>query len=288
MVKHRKRNLVTLYFERIFNKKNALLMILSFFLINIYLEPVKNFAITTREAVSPWVLPFLLTDIKFLILFMLVIVCFFSDVPFMNRWNGYYLLRSGRDRWIKEQIGYIIAGAMSITGISILLTWISLFPELKLSLTWGKVLYTLSQTNASEMCGLFWKISGQYISKHNPCESMLITILIMILSITFLGLFMFWCSLFRVKYLSIIGAAVLVVYSHVVVAMGDFMQKRLAMFSPVAWMRIADLDVVRYGYRIAPSLYYVISAYMVLIFALINLICYKAKKMDFVLNDGKG
>ena len=206
----------------------------------------------------------------------------------MNCWSGYYILRSGRDRWIKEQVGYIITGAMTITGVSMLLVCLSLFPRLKLSLTWGSVLYTLSQTNAGEICGLFWKISGQYISKHGPCEAMMVTILIMILSITFLGLFMFWCSLFRVKFLSIISTTVLVAYSHVVVAMGDFMQKRLAMFSPVAWMRIADYDVVRYGYRIAPPLYFVVSAYMVLISVLINFIRYKTKKMDFILSGGKG
>lgn len=274
------------FYERLFHKKNALLMILFFFLIKIYLEPVKGFAVMAGQPVCPWVIPFLLTDINFLILFLIVVVCFFSELPFMNRWNGYYLLRSGRDRWIKEQIGYIVVSAVCITGVSIILTWAALFPRVKMSLTWGSVLYTLSQTDAGGMCGLFFKISPQYMSKHTACEAMLVTILIMILGITFLGLFMFWCSLFRVKFLSIIGATALIVSSHVAAAMGDSMQKRLAMLLPAAWMRIADFDVVRYGYRIAPSLQYVIGAYAALIFVLILLSYYKAKRMDFMWKEG--
>ena len=62
--------------------------------------------------------------------------------------------------------------------------------------SWGKVLYTLAKTNAGEQCGLFWNISAQYISEHSVMESMIISMIITIFGITFLGIFLLCCSLF--------------------------------------------------------------------------------------------
>lgn len=279
------RNFMVIYSDRILNRKNVLLVVLVFFLISIYLDPVKRFSVIANESISPWIQPFLLTDTNFLILFMVAVIYYFSNVPFTNRWNGYYLLRSGKERWIKEQIAYIMVSAFVIALISIILTWISLFPRLKMERGWGKVLFTLAQTDANKKCGLFWKISAQYISKHTPFEAMLMCIFIMALGITFLGLIMFAFSLFRPSFISVAIATAVVVYSYLPVAMGDSMQKELSMISPISWMRIADFNVTRYGNEIAPNVSYVICAYVLLILMLICLIRIRLRKADFIWND---
>lgn len=271
--------------RRIFNRKNVFLTILLFFLISIFLFPVKKFSIIAKHPSSPWILPFLLTDTNFLILFMAAVIIFFSNVPFMKRWNCYYLLRSGKEKWIKEQIAYIVISALVITGVSIVLTWIALFPNVKMEYEWGSVIYTLSQTDASEMCDLFWQISAQFISKHSALGAMGLCIVIMILGITFIGMLMFWGSIFLSRIFSIIIAISFVVYTHMITALGDSMQKKLALISPISWMRIADYDVNRYGYKISPSVPYVICAYVILISTLMYLVWRKLKRMDFIWND---
>ncbi len=278
-------NFIILYLGRIFNRKNMLLVILLFFLIEIFLAPIKNFSIMTKYPVSPCILPFLLTDTNFLILFMATVICFFSNVPFMRHCDCYYLLRGGKKKWIKEQMVYIVMSAFLITSASIILTWISLFPQLKMERGWGNIIYTLSQTNAGELCNLFWQISAQFISKHSAFRSMVMCVVITTLGIIFVGMLMFCCSCFFSRTLSVVIAIVVVVYSHMVTAMGDFMQKKLAMISPISWMRIADLDVIRYGCKIAPSVFYVVCSYILLISVLIYLIWCKLNKMDFVWHD---
>lgn len=274
-----------LYMRRIFNRKNCLLAILLFLLINIFLFPVKKFSIMAKHSASPWILPFLLTDTNFLVLFMAAVIYFFSNVPFMKRWNCYYLLRNGKEKWIKEQIAYIIVSALVLTGASIILTWLALFPNLKMEDEWGSVIYTLSQTNANEMCDFFWQISAQFISKHTALRAMGLCIIIMTLGITFIGILMFWGSIVLSRIFGVILAISIVVYTHMITALGDSMQKKLALISPISWMRIADYDVTRYGYKISPSVPYAICAYVVLISVLIYLIWRKLKKMDFVWND---
>lgn len=279
------RNFMAIYLQRILNRKNVLLVVLVFFLISIYLAPVKRFSVIANESVTPWILPFLLTDTNFLILFMVAVIYYFSNVPFTNGWTGYYLLRSGKERWIKEQIAYIVVSGFVIALISTVLTLISLLPRLKMERGWGKVLFTLAQTDANKKCGLFWKISAQYISKHTPFEAMLMCILIMALGITFLGLIMFEFSLFRPRFLSVSIATAVVLYSYLPVTMGDIMQKQLSMISPIAWMRIADFNVTRYGNKIAPNVPYVICAYILLISILICLIRIRIRKADFIWNN---
>lgn len=278
-------NFFALFTRRIFNRKNFLLVLLLFLLIRIFLFPIKKFSIIARYPSSPWILPFLLTDTNFLILFMAAVIYFFSNVPFMKQWNCYYLLRSGREKWIKEQIAYIVISALIITGVSIFLTWVALFPNLKMECEWGSVIYTLSQTDASEMCDLFWQISAQFISKHSAFRAMGLCIIIMILGITFIGMVMFCGSIFLSRTFSVVIATSIVVYTHMTTALGDSMQKKLALISPISWMRIADYDVTRYGYKISPSVPYVICAYVVLISVLMYLVWHKLRKMDFIWND---
>lgn len=273
------------YRERIFNKKNIVLAALLLFLLLIYLQPIKKFSIIAKCKSSPWVFPFLVTDTNFLMIYMTIIICFFSNVPFMNRWNSYYLLRSGKDKWIKEQICYIAMSATMITIVSVLMTWIVLIPQLQVESDWGRVLYTLSKTNARELCGLFWTISAQFISKHSAIETMLISLLVITLGITFLGMLMLWCSLFLSRSCAVVSATVLVANFYITTLMGDFMQKKMAMVSPVSWMEIANYGVTRYGYKIAPSIIYTVTAYSVLIAVMSYMSCKKIRKIDFLGTD---
>lgn len=279
------KNYMIVYCVRILNRRNALLIVLLFFLFRIYLAPIRNFSNNANQSALPWVLPFLLTDIYFLILFMTAVVYFFSNVPFMNRWNNFYMLRCGKGKWLKEQVLYIIISAFVITGVSCILTTISLYPQLKIGKGWGSVLYTLAQTNAGDVYGLFWKISAQYISKHSSFEAMLMTIVIMLLGVTFIGVLMFLCGLFGQGLISIAVPTAIIAYSHVTVAMGEFTQKKLSMTSPISWMRVADYDIVRSGYKIAPPFLYAVCVYVGLILILIFLCCLRLRKMDFIWND---
>ena len=229
------KNFCTICFSRICNRKNVLLAVLLLFLNAIYCTPLRDFCSMSACRVTPWIFSFLLTDTNYLLLFMACIIYYFSDVPYMNQWNSYYLLRKGKSGWGREQICYILTSAFIITMISIPLSIASIIPNLYIEKGWGKVLYTLAKTNAGEKCDLFWKISSQYISKHTPFEAMMVSILFTLLGVTFIGCFMFCCALLFPKGMSILAATGLSVYSSVVVGLGDYAQRELSLTSPVSW-----------------------------------------------------
>lgn len=271
-----------IYSRRIINKKNALLTVLIFILMNIYISPVKGFSELAQCKVSPWIFPFLVSDANFLMLFMAGVIYFYSNLPFMQRTNSYYFLRIGRARWILEQIVYIIISALIITSVSAILSIIALLPHLQFERGWGKVLYTLAKTDAGDMVGMFWNISLQYIRNQLPIEAMAMTIFIVTMGITFLGMLMFLCSLYFHKIVSVIAATVMVIYSSTVANVGHTLEKKFAMFSPVSWMRVTRIDVNQFGYRVSPSSLYIISTFIFLIFVLILLLYHKNKSVDFI------
>ena len=89
-------------------------------------------------------------------------------------------------------------------------------------------------------------------------------------------------SLFFNRVISIALSSILVVTSSLVVNLGDLMQKKLATISPIAWMRVADLDVNRFGVEISPSLSFIIWGYLILIGGLVGIICRRANNIDLI------
>ena len=271
-----------LWIKRIAGKKNILLLMLLFLILTIYLEPLKSFVSISGYKISPWVYPFLITDSNFLIIFMCGVICFFSNTIFFKAKDCYYFLRMGRKKWIVMESGYVILSAVMISVLNIIMTWGVLNIQMHFENSLGKVLYTLAKTNAGEQCGLFWNISAQYISEHSVMESMIISMIITIFGITFLGIFLLCCSLFFNRVISIALSSILVVTSSLVVNLGDLMQKKLATISPIAWMRVADLDVNRFGVEISPSLSFIIWGYLILIGGLVGIICRRANNIDLI------
>lgn len=268
--------------RRIFNTKNLTLVILLFIAINIYISPIKDFSVLSGYKVTPWILPFLISDANFLALFIAGVIYYFSDVPFMQRSSSYYLLRQGRKSWIMEQLVYIIASAFIISMVSILLSIFSALPYVTYETGWGKVIYTLARTDAGHMVGTFWDISLHFIRNHSPIYGMMLSILLMTMGIIFLGTLMFFVSIYINRTASVLAATALVIYSAVVANIGNTFEKSFAMFSPVSWLRLTRIDTIEYGFSVSPSINYILICLFILIMLMIILIGKRCTKIDFL------
>lgn len=268
--------------RRIFSKKNLTLAILFFILINIYISPIKDFSILSGYNVTIWIYPFLISDANFLALFIAGVIYYFSDVPFMQKANSYYLLRQGRRSWMLEQLVYIVVSSFIITIVSILMSVFSTLPYVTFELDWGNVLYTLARTNAGQMVGMFWKISLHFIRNYNPVYGMLLSILLTIMGIVFLGTLMFFTSLYVNRTTSILVATFLVIYSAVVANIGNAYEKGFAMISPASWLRVTRINAVEYGYSVSPPLSYILICFSFLIILLIGFINRRCMKIDLI------
>lgn len=135
------------FIDKFFSVKTFTLLLLLGVIYHIFLSPVKDFSAFVDYPVSPWIFPFLISDVYFVILFMAAVVYFFSDVPFMKEWTLYQVIRTGRVRWVFGQIGSIILSSFVFVLFAEVISGMLLLPNIILDERWGKVLYTLSITN---------------------------------------------------------------------------------------------------------------------------------------------
>ena len=181
----------SLFVSRTVSIRTFTLLLLLGFVYHIFLSPLNNFVKTVQHPICPLIFPFLLSDIYFLILFMAVVVYYFSDAPFMKNWTMYQVIRTGRVRWALGQIETILISSYTFIILAIGMTGILLFPNVTLSEGWGKVLYTLSMTGVSGDFNIPFSIPYEIISKYTVFEGLGITILVGGMVITFIGLLMF-------------------------------------------------------------------------------------------------
>lgn len=262
-------------------KRILTLILLLFFLIDIFLKPIRRFAEISGCKVTQWIFPFLISDADFLMIYMAGVICFFSSVPFMERKERYYLIRGGRQQWISEQISDIFASSFLITCISVVISWLPLIPMLEFRTGWGKVIFTMAKTNAGSLTGLFWKISYWYLNNHTPSEAMLTTILIISLGNCFLGMLMMLIRLYLPKAYSVGIALALVAYSSVVANVGFPLEKSFFEISPVSWMRITRLGFTENGFRVAWPASVSIGAFTVLLLVIVIAGHRRIRQVDF-------
>ena len=236
-----------LFLAKLLSMKTLTLLLLLGILYHIFLSPVKSFSQSVNYPVCPWIFPFLISDIYFVILFMSAVVYYFSDVPFMKEWTMYQVIRTGRVEWACGQIGSIIFSSFAFIVIAIFETGLMLLPNITLSEGWGKVLYTLSMTNAAGEYRIPFSVSYDIINKFGTFQAMGISILMGGLVIMFIGLLMFSLSLYISRLWANIIAMLFVILPIVVENIGDIVPW-LVYCSPISWMRMSEIDV-RSGMR---------------------------------------
>lgn len=277
-----------LYRNRAFNKKNIILIVLIFFLTVIYIMPLRTFGNQANyHKISPYIYPYLLTDISYLVALMAGVVYYFSDLPFVSGWNNYYVLRVGRKKWISKQIIYIVISSVIMTVINILLPFVILLPYTEVGSGWGKVLTTLAKTDAGQQCGLFWKISFQYMSNNTPVQAMIASFIMSVLCMIFVGTFILAVSLITCKTIGIIGISVMIMYVPITVSVGELFQRDVSRLSPISWIRVANYGITNYGYEVFPAYVYTLCGYFALIVGLIGLIYWKVGNIDLKFKEGK-
>lgn len=104
-------------------------------------------AFASGKTLSPWLLPFLLTDRYLQFCTALCLVGLFCDAPFSDALTPYVLLRIGRKRWMLGQFLYIAAASL----LFFLFLWTAMvvrcLPVLRWTTSWGACLTMLAHDN---------------------------------------------------------------------------------------------------------------------------------------------
>lgn len=267
--------------EKFFSTKLFVIVLLQFFMVCVFLLPLREFSTMVNYPVSPWIIPFLYSDLYFEIFFMSAVIYYYSNVPFMQYSEMYKIIRTGRRKWAIQKIIGIIFSAIGLSIIEVLLSVIPLIGQMKIESGWGKVIHTLAMTDAAQQYGISLHVANKVLSEYSPLEAMLLIILISILVISFIGLLMFMISLFSNRLIAMFFATFFIILPIVEMNM-ESMYKWIIYISPVSWMNMGLIGTRHVGEL--PTLSYIITTLLGLIVILSILIICKIKTINFDWN----
>lgn len=267
--------------EQIFSFRTYVVVFIQGFLLYLYMRPVVRFSKDMNYGATPWTFPFILSNIFFLLLFMIGIIYYFSDVPFMQNKNMYQVIRTGRRKWAVGQISVILAKALLIMIVNVVFSIILLVGSSEYILDWGKLYNTLALTGSSEKYRFLFDFSYETMKIFSPLELIGLTVLNGTLVIAFIGLFMFVVSLYINRSVAVTLAFLMVIMIYLVENIHPLLRRRIAMFVPVNWMRVTHIGVKLHDSFIQPSVSYMLAALAAGIAMCTSLIFLKIKKMEF-------
>lgn len=272
------------FWRRLFHGKTYGLLILQLFLLYMYIKPLVKYSDAVDYKVTPWAFPFIMSNIFFLFLFMLEVVYYFSDVPFMQYPNMYQVVRAGRKRWAVGQIGAIALQSVFLMLFNFAVSVLWIRGRWEFSADWGKLLHTAALTNVSGYYEFLFSISYQTMQHFSPIDLMLLTFGIGSLVICFLGLLMFAVSLFAGRVLAVVIGTVMVVMIYFVEYVHPLMAQTMAMFVPVGWMRTANIGVKVHDSYVMPPVSYMLGVLLAGIMILCIIIVWKVRTVEFQWN----
>lgn len=233
-------------------KRICVLFALLFFVMHIFLSPVKQFSMAVHYKVSPWLFPFLMYDLYFCLIFIFAGIYFFSNAPFLTRHQLYRIIRLGKVKWGIYQILNIILGAIFFIMVTFLLSGVILFPQIEWDKDWGKIIYTLSLTDAGREYEILLGFSYEIIKDYSPFQVMGYLFSVGVLTISFLGNLMFALSIYfsRVTALSLVSmeAALIIMTENM------YLFPKLIYFAPFVWLRLNKLQYLYQEHMPAPSI----------------------------------
>ena len=225
--------------------------------------------------------PFVMCSFTYLIIFWFGVIYVNSDVPFMQHVNMYHAIRSGRRQWGLGQIGGIFLRSLIMVLITIFCTILPLLSKIEWSNEWGKLLRTAATTNALSRYQSSVVIYYDIFSEYTPLELILLEILICTLTCTFVGVLMFFLSLYINKIIAVAGGLALAISLFPVLNMHPLIRYKLARFVPTVWAELARIATVDHTYYWLPSLTYMVLFLLVGIAIMTSFIIYKIRHVEF-------
>lgn len=271
-------NAVKRVFDRIWGFRYVTVFTLFFFIIDMFISPLRRYAQGAGEVTNISMLAMMFCNNYFLKMIMLSIIYFYSNVPFMERPQQYYFLRLGRVRFCCHNLMYVIISgfvlSMSLWGISILdmITCISFDNK------WDRLSRTLALTDAGSGIGLKFYVPYQAIERFSPWQLCGYSFLITALCITVIGMIMYTLCLMFHRTVAVIAAGIVAMLPDII-KFPNFLEQ-VVYLSPVSWMKCSEW---RYGYEVSnPDLEYILVCCVFLIFLMSCVCLFFSKKAEFV------
>lgn len=198
------------------------------------LSGVNDFCRDAGHPIGPWLFPFLFSNSIVHLLLTLALILLLCDAPFLDRQQVFLLLRVGRYRWAVGQMLYVALSTLVYLLAVFILTLVLTLPHLQWMEGWGKVIGTLTQTNVGERYGIM-TMPFRIMDLYEPLEALVLSFVLQWGVGIFLGLLLFFLSLWCSKALSVGGTTALALLPSL---LGFEMFNRYSYLSPVSWSNL--------------------------------------------------
>ncbi len=225
---------------------------------------LRRFSSMVGYSATPWIFPFMISAGFYSLLYFALYIYFYSDAPFVQAHTMYQMIRCGRIKWGILQIENIIFSSFVFNGVGFLISAAVMFPYISLESGWGKVIYTLARTDAGRNYNISIFIPYDILRKYTPLQFLCLTLLILWLAGSFMGLMMFAVSLWLGQTAALVFSSVLVVLP---IIMDDFVsawRPYMMHLSPLSWTRMTEIGQYRYGIPLQPTITYILGTYIIL------------------------
>ncbi|MBQ9082465.1 MAG: hypothetical protein IJY28_03075 [Clostridia bacterium] len=125
-----------------------LLFILWFVWSTEHIRPVAQYCQDNGYVISPWVLPFQISNVNTILVYVFTLIVLFANAPFCDFSSPFVMIRTGKAAWFRGQLLYIVGAGFVLTLFTYASALVTLAPCLGFSMNWGGVLIGLAEQPA--------------------------------------------------------------------------------------------------------------------------------------------
>lgn len=250
----------------------------------VFVDDMKRIITGLGTAMPVWIFPFIYSQFHMKLIYILLLVLFFCNAPFIDSNQTFMYIRSGRIKWLLGQMLYVIVSSGIYYLFLMIVSFFSVaFAGGEINLEWGKTLSIVANSDAAGRFGSpFIVISNTVITYFSPLNATWFTFLLSWLCGSMIGLIIFLCNMLtQTRFLGITISSALIILSALIEHSLNYMtSSKYLPFSPISWTTLNHVDVG--GLTQNPSFGYCISFYLIVIALLITgiLIFGKKQSMD--------
>lgn len=197
--------------RKIFSIKYLSAMMLIVFIGILYTVTIRKFSYLTGYSITALFFSLLISINFYNLIYFALYIYLFSDAPFVQHNTVYQIIRCGRVKWGIIQLEKIFLSSCCFNIISFILSVVILTPHVSFEDGWGKVIYTLSRTDAGTSYNISINFPYDVVGKYTPLQVLKLTMLILWLAGSCIGLLMFALSLWWGRVAALIGASIWVI-----------------------------------------------------------------------------
>lgn len=265
---------------KIRNIKFAAFVLIMFMAVHYYVPEIVEVSVDLEYPVTWCIFPFLFNSNVFISLFWFGIIYINTDIPFMQYFNMYQVIRSGRTKWMLSNIiGIFFRSFVAVIMVAIC-SVLPLFSHMEIKNDWGKLLKTYVMTNMAETYKLSYEIPYEILGKYTPVQMMLLMILLLTLIAMFMGILMLTFSLYGNRRLAVAVDVLLVLMIFFV--LNAFPEKRMdyAKVIPTVWAQFTKSNSAFGRFYWLPDMKYMLSFLIVGILMGVFLCIHRAAHVD--------